>query len=310
MRNKLLSSIIVMLALIISGCNSDSGGVDTIRGPLKLSINGDPNGLWWDSTDKKLYIADEKNQRLIVWSDSKGFGETPLALPPAIANQGGLGQVVRLADNSFVVTQFGFGVAGSVIHLSPQNVGNIAQGIDTKLRRIGLTITDKGELFDCGFAFVSTDNTRAGVVNRLTITPTTNQVIAQETTVIQGFSKIVGCLVVGETLYISEQDKNRIFSVPLSKLSSTPLNIQDLSVVAQVDTPQLLTAVNGDILTGASGGVLQRIHPNGQVETLSTGYQQVRGTAYDAANRRLFISDLDIDKTDGTTNFIYIIPID
>ncbi|MBL8949435.1 MAG: hypothetical protein JNK82_01570 [Myxococcaceae bacterium] len=39
------------------------------------------------------------------------------------------------------------------------------------------------------------------------------------------------------------------------------------------------------------------------------GFQQVRGVAWDEANRRVFAVDHDGDTSNGTTHFLQIIPV-
>jgi hypothetical protein len=40
------------------------------RGPTTVTVDGDPNGLWW--SDGVLYIADDDNNRILSWTDADG----------------------------------------------------------------------------------------------------------------------------------------------------------------------------------------------------------------------------------------------
>ena len=121
---------------------------------------------------------------------------------------------------------------------------------------------------------------------------------------ISGLSKPVGVFVSGGTLYVADQEVGQVFSAPLSDPS-------DLTVFAQVEDPDLLCAgPDGSLFTGSSTGDVRQIGADGSVTTPSSGHQEVRGVAYDAANTRLFVVDHDGDETDGTTNYLQIVPVD
>jgi hypothetical protein len=82
------------------------------RGPTTITIDGDPNGLWW--ADGQLTIADDDNNRLLQWTDAAGIGLVG-DLPAAAAQGAGLGQVIVLEDGTRVVSRFGYGTTGMVM---------------------------------------------------------------------------------------------------------------------------------------------------------------------------------------------------
>lgn len=293
-----------MLALLLLACGT-SGGFDSEtaddtgedgstvdRGPTTIPVDGDPNGLWW--SDGVLLIADDDNNRVLRWTDADGLGLVG-DLPPASADGAGLGQLVALADGTIVVTRFGYGTAGDVVTLAPDGAGSVLPGLDVERRRIGLTVADDGTLYD-GW-FTSTDGARVGAVSVLSLE-------GGETDVLPDLRKPVGVLASGETLYVSDQDAGEILKAPLADLT-------DVSVLAQVDSPDLLCAgPDGSLFTGSVEGAVRWIGADGTVSTLVSGYQEIRGVAYDAENARLFFVDHDGDDSDGVSNQIQIVPVD
>lgn len=260
------------------------------RGPTTVPVDGDPNGLWWDG--ERLLIADDNNNRVLSWTDAEGLGAvgTLAAAPP---DGPGLGQLVVTGDGTIVVTRFGFGTAGDVVTLSPDGASTVVPNLDVERRRIGLTVTEDGTLFDTWF--ISTD-VKVGAVSRLDLAGT-------ETEVMSGLEKPVGVLVVGDTLVVTDQDLGQVLTAPLADPS-------DVSVLALVEEPDLLCAgPDGSVFTGGPAGEVRHVSASGALSTFVSGYQEVRGCAYDAANGRLFFVDHDGDESDGTTHFLQIVPV-
>lgn len=291
-----------MLPLLLLACSSGPSDKDSTppadsgtpadRGPTTVTIDGDPNGLWW--VDGVLYLADDDNNRVLRWTDADGIGLVG-ELPEASSDGAGLGQLVALDDGTLVVTRFGYGTSGDVVTLAPDGTGSVVPGLDVERRRIGLGVTDDGTLYD-GW-FTSGDAGRVGAVSVLDLT-------GGETDAMTDLEKPVGVLVSGDTLYVSDQDAGDVLSAPLSDPS-------DVSVLAQVDSPDLLCAgPDGTLFTGGGEGEVRQIGADGSVTTLVSGYQEVRGVAFDAENTRLFFVDHDADDSDGTTNHLQIVPVD
>ena len=292
-----------MLALLLLACTADNdptgtddtSGSDTVpadRGPTTVTIDGDPNGLWW--ADGMLYLADDDNNRVLKWTEADGIGLVG-ELPEASSDGAGLGQLVVTDDGTIVVTRFGYGTSGDVVTVAADGTGSVVPGLDAERRRIGLAIADDGTIYD-GW-FVSGDAGRVGGVSELDLS-------GGETDVMPDLGKPVGVFASGDTLYVSDQDAGEVISAPLSDPS-------DISVFAQVDYPDLICAgPDGSIFTGGSDGDLRQIGADGSVTTLASGYQEIRGVAYDAENTRLFFVDHDGDDSDGETNYLQIVPVD
>ena len=295
----LTSVLLLLLALV--GCStsgdspSDAGTGAVDRGPRILAIDGDPNGLWWDDSTQTLYVADDNGNRILRWTDASGFALVK-DLPAASPSGAGLGQVVRTGDGTLVVTRFGYGTTGDVVSVPASGDAQIVPSLDPQRRRIGLTLAADGRLFDSWFVRLST-GARVGSVGQLSLTGT-------EPEVITGLQKPVGVLAVGSDLFVSDQDLGQILRAPLSNPAS-------YTVLATVAQPDLLAAgPDGSIFTGSAGGSLYRISASGVAAVFETGFQQVRGVAYDPTNHRVFVADHDADETDGVSHVVHILPVD
>lgn len=265
------------------------------RGPIRLEIEGDANGLWWDDTAQVLYVADDNGNRILKWTDDDGFSLVA-DLPTAAPEGSGLGQLVITGDGTIVVTRFGFGTTGAVVYVPPSGESAIVPNLDTERRRMGLTVTDDGVLYDSWFVRLSTGD-RVGAVGRLSLSGT-------EAEVITGLTKPVGVLAVGEDLFVSDQDLGQILKAPLSDPSA-------YTVLATLEQPDLLAAgPNGSLFTGSLGGRLYRISASGATSVVESGFLQVRGIAYDPTNRRVFVADHDPDESDGIDHAVHILPLD
>lgn len=258
------------------------------RGPTTVLIDGDPNGLYW--SNNQLYIADDNNNRILKWTDAAGIGLVG-DLPDAAAEGAGLGQLVVQSDGTIVVTRFGYGTSGDVVTLSADGQGSVVPRLDRERRRIGLALAADGSLYDSWFI-----SGGAAAVSALDLS-------GQESNVISSLGKPVGVLAVGDNLFVSDQDTDEILQVPLS-------SPRDVSVFAQVMGPDLLCeGPAGSLFTGGREGDVRQIGADGSVQTVGSGYQEVRGVAYDAEHGRLFFVDHDGDDSDGVTNYLQIIPV-
>ncbi|WP_437533212.1 hypothetical protein WME79_06180 [Sorangium sp. So ce726] len=288
---------VVLLFLTACGASKQSpADADTIeRGPKEIAVDGDPNGLWWDDAEQTLYVADDNGNRLLQWTDAGGFALVR-QLPAASPQGAGLGQLVRTEDGTIVVTRFGYGTAGDVVFIPPSGEPAIVPGLDVERRRIGLTVAADGTLFDAWFVRLSTGD-RAGAVGRLSLG-------GSEPEVITGLKKPVGVLAVGADLFVSDQDLGQILKAPQSDPST-------YTVLATVEQPDLLAAgPDGSLFTGSAGGSLYRITSAGVASVVESGFQQVRGVAYDPTNKRVFVADHDPDESDGLSHVMHILPVD
>lgn len=271
-----------------------TSGEEVDRGPRIVEVDGDPNGLWWDDEEQVLYVADDNQNRILQWTDNDGFSVVS-ELPAAAPEGAGLGQLVRTNDGTIVVARFGYGTAGDVVFVPPSGDAMIAPGLDVERRRIGLTIGTDGTLFDSWFVRLSTGD-RVGAVGQLSLD-------GDESEVITGLQKPVGVLAVGSNLFVSDQDLGQILKAPLGDPSS-------YEVFATVEQPDLLAeGPRGSLFTGSAGGTVYQIMSSGSASVFASGFQQVRGVAYDPTNERVFIADHDPDEGDGIDHTLHILPV-
>lgn len=159
--------------------------------------------------------------------------DEPRLLPAArlsrrvVCEGAGLGQLVVTSNGTIVVTRFGNGTAGDVAYVTPAGDAQVVPGLDPERRRIGLTITDDGGLFDAWFVRLASGD-RAGAVGELSLGGT-------ETERITGLKKPIGVLAVGANLFVSDQDLGQILKAPLS--DPAPYTVH-----AAVESPDLSTS--------------------------------------------------------------------
>jgi hypothetical protein len=265
------------------------------RGPRALTVDGDPNGLWWDDSAQTLFVTDDDGNRILTWTDAAGFA--PLVnLPAAPPSGAGLGQLVRRADGSTLVPCFGGGTYGGVLHVQAGGDAATISGLAPARRRIGLSLAADGTLFDAWFERQPSGE-RSGGISRLSLT-------AGEHDIITGLQKPVGVLVSGGDLFVSDQELGEILKAPLSDPSH-------YVVLAKLDAPDLLAAgPAGSLFTGGAGGHVYRVSASGETTVFASGFQKVRGVAYDPTNRRLFVVDHAKRESAAAAHSIRVLPVD
>lgn len=264
-------ALALSLALGPAACGSDepSGPVDA--GPPKtnasLAIDGDPSGLFWDGSTATLFIADDVGNRIMTYRDAEGFA-TYAALP---AGGTGLGQLVRLADGTVIVTRLGTGANGDVVAVTGDRKSATIAGLNPARRRTGVTVAADGRIFD-GYTL---DNA-GGSVAELSLS-------GSEVEVVSGLQKPIGVLAAGEALAIADQGQGKLLKTKLAALG--PLTPGG-------DLPNIgpLCAGPSGILAGA-GDSVKSLDAGGTPTTIATGFAAVRGVAYDAKYRRIFVAN-------------------
>lgn len=297
MRASLLSLLALLTLVGCSDAPADGPGDDAPveRGPKAIPLDGDPNGMFWDAENETLYIADDQNHRILKYRDGEGVS-LAVTLPDAPPNSTNLGEVVRMPDGTLVTVRFGFGTAGAVLFARPDGTTGTVPGLLTNRRRIGLTVTEDGRLYNS--YFVRNSNVNVGAIALLNLDGTEQEVVG-------ALEKPVGVLAVGDSLYIADQIAGKVYRSPLARPS-------ELTTIATITEPDLLSlGPGGVLLTGTRQGTVVSINPStGTQRVIASGFQHVRGIAYDAANRRLFLADHDGDESNGTTHFLQIVPVD
>jgi DNA-binding beta-propeller fold protein YncE len=262
-----------------------------------LPLAGGANALAWDTATSTLYLTDSNADTLLRWTAHHGI-ETVATLPPATAGVG-LGAIVRRADGSTLVAAFGYGKQGTLFALAADNTATALTGLDDSRRRIGLAQDTGGALYSAYFVSAHGDGPTGGVA-RVSIAgnvATETEVAGASTSA--GFRKLVGLVATPSALFVTDQLQKAVFKIAVPGFT--------ISKLADVPAPDMLALLpNGDLLAG-SGSTILRITQTGTVTPLPyTGFEQVRGLAYDPAGKRLFVVNHSL--TVGVPDKLHILP--
>ena len=276
-----------------------------VQRTASLPLGFQPAGLYWDSATQALYLANDGGDQIVKWNEQDGSFSVAARLPTIAPTSGGLGQLAKLSDGSWLVTRFGCGTGGAVIDV-PQS-GTIAAlpKLDTTRRRIGLTVSSSGVLYDGSFKTAGTScggggsGPTNGVVSAVTLDGT-------ETDIITGIGKPVGVLAIGGFIYVSDQLNNVILKAPL------PLGGATTTFATVEGADELAAGPSGTIFAVSNQGVVTQLASDGTPTLVGSGYTPLRGVAYDADHKRLFIGEPDAGSADGGagTPMLHILPID
>ncbi len=252
-----------------------------------IDLPGDANGLYWDRTEHALYLTDATHDHLVRWTDGGGFAEVA-TLPHAAKSE--LGGLVKLADGRFAITSFGFGSDGGVLVVGTDHQVTSVADLDRTRRRIGIAAAPDGTLYDA--YFVVADGKHHGGIAKLDLAHGETDVPASP------LAKAVGVAATGDALYVSDQEQGAIYAVRAG--ATTP-------VATGLASADLLTVLpGGALVTGGKAGAVTELAPDGKVTTLASGFEQVRGTAYDPDGKRLFF----IEHSKATSNHkLHVLPL-
>jgi hypothetical protein len=273
---------------------SDLGVRRTADVPLLFQ----PAGLWWDSATHSLYIANDGGQQIVRWREDLNGFVVATNLPQIAPASGGLGQLIKAADGSWLVTRFGFGMAGAILQADKNNdVASIA-GLMTMRQRVGLTQAADGTLYTGWYVTVN-ELPAMGTVSKVALDG------SGETDVVTGIGKPVGVLALGDQLYISDQRNGVVLKTPLGSPGSTTT----FSTIAGAD--ELAAGPNGVIFAASSTGTVWSIASDGTPTSVHDGYKALRGVAYDPDHKRLFVSEPDKRDPDGgaAMPMLHVLPV-
>lgn len=298
----LAGSMAALLSLTACG---GSGGDDVDRGPTAIEIDAKLNGLYWDADEQRLYLTDDDTNAIRVWDGEKSFNEAfKMSEPPARPN---LGQLTRDGKGTFYVTRFGFGQYGTVVAAPKSGAAYDLQGLDPERRRIGITRTPQDTLL-VGWFRGGQAGGNTGTISELTIDGDQGS----EQDLVTGLGKPAGLAVVGDKLYVTDQNTAQLLVYSLKAVREQPATADDGTLVAQFATSDqldLMTAgSDGTLYFGGNGGSLYQVNPDGAVKELAKGWSRVRGVALDERNERLFVIDAGAQASDPS--HIRIVPID
>ena len=168
------------LVVLVAGCGDDTTATTPdlamTTAAQDLSVSGDlavqrmadvplgfqPAGLFWDSTSQALYLANDGGDQIVKWDEQSAAFEVTARLPTIAPTSGGLGQLVKTSDGSWLVTRNGCGTGGAVIEVPKSGTIAALPKLDTTRRRIGLTAASDGTLYDGSYTATGTSCTGGG----------------------------------------------------------------------------------------------------------------------------------------------------
>jgi hypothetical protein len=265
------------------------------RGPAAFQLPGTGNSVYWDAAASALYLTDDTHDQLVKWTDAAGF-QTFGTFPAGSAGIA-LGTIVKLADNSFLVPSNGFATQGTIFTMTSDGTASgSVTGLDATRRRTGLGQDANGLLYEAYY----TGATGAGTGGTASVVITTN-VGVETAAVTTGLSKVIGIVATTTTVNVCDQTVNKIFAIAI------PANtISTLATPPSCD--QISRQPNGDLVTGGLTGGVYRITSAGVVSTIASGFEQVRGTAYDNVMHRMFVIEHSV--VPGGHDRLHVIPVD
>jgi hypothetical protein len=304
-----------------TGSSSDAGDAATVdRGPTVIPFTGDPAGLFWDyGTNGGLYIADQKSDVIIMWTDASGFGTTWVLPQPQNAGSS-LGQLVREIDGTMFVPRAGVGADNTVLWVT--NIGDagdlsLSPGatLDPTVTRSGFTLLPDNTTIDTFFQ--NDGGGDFGLVNTLSTPP-------KETKLVTGLPKPLAVVYNETRLYIADGDLNEVIAI--SQTGGSFLGDggggggdagdggadagQHGRVFAAIDQPSFACAgADGDLFVTTITGTVDRITSAGVVSVVASGLKELHGIAFDGAAKRVFVAEHDPADA-GAQNTIRIYPID
>lgn len=311
------TTLLLCCALSLAGCDDDTtidqnmdlaggGGGDlavadlAVQRSLDVPLTFQAEGLWWDSATQALYIANDA-QQIVRWNEPGPSFSVVALLPEIAASAGGLGQLTKNKDGSWLVTRFGFGLAGAVLQVAAGGAATSVPGLDVKRRRIGLTVAADGTIYDGWFVVVPPSKTPTmGTVSRLALDG------SGESDVVTGIGKPVGVLAFGDSLYVSDQLNGVILKTPLAAPGATTA----FATVAGAD--ELAAGPNGTIFAASSTGTVWSVGSDGTAKSVHDGYKPLHGVAYDGDHKRLFVAEPDAGNADGGAGMpmLHVLPIE
>ena len=232
------------------------------------------------------------------------FRSVTARLPTIAPTSGGLGQLVKTSDGSWLVTRFGCGTGGAIIDVPKSGTIAALPALDTTRRRIGLTIGSDGTIYDGWFKTSGTACSGGSAPTNGTVSSVT--LAGAEVDLITGIGKPVGVLALGSSIYVSDQLNNVVLKAALPAGGATTT----FATVAGADA--LAAGPSGSIFAISNKGTVTQLATDGTPSEIASGYKPLRGVAYDADHKRLFIGEPDAGSPDGGVGMpmLHVLPID
>lgn len=286
------------LAAPAADMTASAGDLGVLRS-ADVPLMFQPAGLWWDSATNSLYLANDGGQQIVRYREDLRSFVVATNLPQIAPTAGGLGQLVKAKDDTWLVTRFGFGTAGAILHVDKNNETTSVPGLASNRRRIGLTQASDGSVYTTWFLAGNS----SGTVSKVALDG------SGESDIVNGIGTPVGVLAVGDQLYVSDQANGVILKVP----QATTTDGGTAMTFATVPGADALAAgPSGVIFAVSKTGDVWSIDGSGTATKLHSGYKALRGVAYDPDHKRLFVAEPDKGSPDGGAGMpmLHVLPID
>jgi sugar lactone lactonase YvrE len=257
-----------------------------LEGPEDVSaifVRADPNGLAFDRTTERLYVADAKTGSVLTID---GAHATSVARIPSggviAANR--LGGVAVTPDGTIYAARLGYGTVGAIFQIEPD--GRVAELGDLPPRywRVGVAYdASRHSLYTTQYLKVLGSPCEGAIVE-------IDLASGQATTVLDGFGKPVGVAKLGTTLVVTDAAQDVLHRVELAGGRAIACSrladglVRPDSVCPFDEHSVLVTSYDEATRTGA----LHRVWLDGAVHTVATGNWQPRGVASDG--ERAFVA--------------------
>lgn len=278
----------------------DAPGDAGPRGPAAFALPGVSYGAYWDSAASALYITEDTNHRLDKWTDLAG---AVVPFGTISSSSTALGALVQLGDGSFLVPNIAMATmqtTGQILTLSADGTtAGALTGVDTTRRRTALAFDPSGLLYEAYYTPGSMSGTQVGGVALVTVTGSA----ATETVITPSVAlkKVAGLAATPTTLYVCDTSVAKLYAITIATGATTVL-----ATLPSCDYVYMLAS--GDLATGGATGGVYRVTQAGTVSTIRSGFEQVRGIAYDATLHRMFV--VEQRATAPTMPLLHVFPLD
>ncbi|CAB3755631.1 hypothetical protein [Paraburkholderia solisilvae] len=278
-----------LIAGALAGCAADTGA----SAPRRIAVDARPNGIAVRPGAGTLFIADDATDSVLSAPDGRGFTRFAALPPVAGQDRNSLSELVFADPRLLLVARFGFGTAGALIALVPQDGGppriTTFSGPDPARRRLGLAVLAPGQVLSTWFV-KSGNAPQYGGLSLLTYDAATARATEQDW--LTGLQKPVGVAVAGGNVYVSDEAGNRILKARIDALRAAPQPASAATVVARIDGPDLLAASHdGTLYTKCGKTGFCKIAADGTVTQIADDFHDARGVALDETRGVLYVID-------------------
>jgi len=293
-------TLLLGLTLSLAACSSDDDVTTSIEtlSPEFIPFNeGEPASVFWSARSDELFIADNVGNQIWSWTDDGGLVKHATTADPNGALAAGatlVGQVIERGDGTLVVARFGQPGGGfsAIAWVRPDGSSGLVPNVDENQKHLGLVEAPDGTLYGTSFGRAPSGMGQAGSVLQLDLE-------AGETIIADGFGKLVGIVVIDDTLFVADQSAGIVYSAPLAAL---PPEASGWTVFAELPVPdQLCVGPDGSVFSGqfqaapdsTESVAIRQIGADGSVSRFigDPVVAKPSGVSFDPGSRRLFATD-------------------